>query len=239
MKAATMKVKLANIEEKLTELRADRNVKLVKEYIGSLEDAEGRFNPTGMWRLKNKLLPREYDPPMAKKDNFGNLITAPEPLKQLYLETYKERLKHRKINDEFIENYEKKVMLWDLRFKMLKSSKSENWTLKQLDKALLSLKKNKTRDPGGLINELFKPPVMGDDLKCTVLSLINGMKANYYIPPEVEMANITTIYKKKGSRYDLEKEIKEHQPEKTHEIIHRKMKYNVMNAISKQTVLTV
>ena len=96
--------KLEEVEEQLTKLSAERNFKLVTEYIGNLEDAEGRFNPTGMWRLKNKLLPREYDPPMAKKDKFGNLITAPEALKSLYLETYQERLKHREIESAYIEN---------------------------------------------------------------------------------------------------------------------------------------
>ena len=104
----------------MSKLSADRNIKIVNEYIGSLEDVEGRFNPIGMWRLKNKLLPREYDPPMAKKDKFGNLITAPDALKNLYVETYQERLKHRKIQEEYFENYEKKVKLWELRFEKLK-----------------------------------------------------------------------------------------------------------------------
>ena len=157
-----------------------------------------------MWRLKNKLLPKSYDPPMAKKDKHGNLVTAPEALKQLYLETYKERLKHRKIQDEYLENYEKKVKLWELRFENLQSKRSARWNFEDLEEAIKSLKRNKTRDPGGLINELFKPPVMGDDLKSAVLSLINGIKESYFIPPQLEMSNITTIYKKKGSRYDLE-----------------------------------
>ena len=59
--------KIENIEENLSTLCANRNVKIVNEYIGSLEDLEGRFNPTGMWRLKERLLPQEHDPPMAKK----------------------------------------------------------------------------------------------------------------------------------------------------------------------------
>ena len=48
-----------------------------------------------MWKLKSKLLPRPSDPPMAKKDAGGNLITAPLPLKKLYVETYRKRLEAR------------------------------------------------------------------------------------------------------------------------------------------------
>jgi len=36
-----------------------------------------------MWKLKNKLIPKDVDPPMGKYDEFGNVITAPEALKSL------------------------------------------------------------------------------------------------------------------------------------------------------------
>ena len=38
---------------------------------------------------------------MAKKDKGGNLVTAPLPLKKLYIETYKSRLAHREMKEEF------------------------------------------------------------------------------------------------------------------------------------------
>ena len=93
---------------------------------------------------------------------------------------------------------------WELRFETLKMRKSQSWTPDNLCEALKSLKKNKTRDPCGLINELFKPPVMGEDLKGALLKLVNGVKDTFIIPAQVEMANITTIFKKKGSKFDLE-----------------------------------
>ena len=66
--------------------------------------------------------------------------------------------------------------------------------------ALKSLKNNKTWDPSGLINELFKHPIIGEDLIITLLKLVNGIKNNYVVPYESQLANITTIYKKKGSK---------------------------------------
>ena len=78
-----MNNRLEIIEDEISRLCADRNAKIVTEFIASFQNSEGGLNPTGMWRLKNILLPREYDPPMAKKDALGNLITAPEALKNL------------------------------------------------------------------------------------------------------------------------------------------------------------
>ena len=54
---------------------------------------------------------------MGKLDTSGNLITAPNALKKLYLDHYATRLEHRQIRAEFEENYMKKVVLWKLRFK--------------------------------------------------------------------------------------------------------------------------
>ena len=120
----------------------------------------GKFS-IGMWKLKNKLMPKEMDPPMAKYDDQGNLITAPEALKALYLQHYEKRLQHKDIKKDYLENYENKIVLWNLRFEQLKVTKSRNWNIKDLRCTLKSLKSNKTRDPSGFINELFKPPVIG------------------------------------------------------------------------------
>ena len=144
------------------------------------------------------------DPPMAKLDAQGNLITAPNALKDLYLQTYVDRLKHRPIEAGMTENYHSKVELWNRRFEYLKHQKSPSWTEEELSSALKSLKNNKARDPSGFINEIFKAGVIGRDLKTTLLQLINGIKCEFYFPDEVLMSNITSIYKKKGSRLSME-----------------------------------
>ena len=144
------------------------------------------------------------DPHMAKYDDKGNLISAPNALKELYLQHYVKRLAHRKIDNKYIENYQKKVELWKLRFERLQETKTSDWTNKDLQVALKSLKNNKTRDPSGFINELFKAPVIGKDLENAILKMLNGIKRNYFIPENMQMSNITTIYKKKGSKHDLE-----------------------------------
>ena len=37
------------------------------------------------------------------------------------------------------------------------------WTLEHLDMAIKGLKKDKARDPGGLVNDIFKDGVAGKD----------------------------------------------------------------------------
>ena len=77
---------------------------------------------------------------------------------------------------------------------------------KELDRVIKSLKNNQTRDPLGMFNELFKSGVMGKDLKKAVLQLMNGVKLEMFLPSMMELSNITTLYKNKGSRFEMNNE---------------------------------
>ena len=105
---------------------------------------------------------------------------------------------------ELTELYNLKCELWKLRFEALKSNQSRQWTVKDLDRVLKKLKNNKTRDLHGLKIEIFKPGVIGKDLKLGIVDLFNGIKCEFYLPDFLQFANITTIYKKKGSRQDMD-----------------------------------
>ena len=69
---------------------------------------------------------------------------------------------------------------------------------------LKKMKNNKSRDPHGMVNELFKPGVIGKDLEDSLLLLFNRIKDTVEIPKLMEYANITSIYKGKGEKMDLE-----------------------------------
>ena len=64
-----------------------------------------------MWKIKNSISPKPREPPMAKEDKAGNLITGPGPAMNLYLETYKERLQHKEIGEDLKELKELKEEL--------------------------------------------------------------------------------------------------------------------------------
>ena len=63
---------------------------------------------------------------------------------------------------------------------------------------LRQLKKNKSRDPLGHANEVFKPDVAGEDLKKAILKLMNRIKDEQVFPKALEMCNVSPIWKKKG-----------------------------------------
>ena len=48
--------------------------------------------------------------------------------------------------------------------------------MEQLETVLNYLKRNKSRDPFGYANKIFKIYVAGDDLKLSILLLVNGIK---------------------------------------------------------------
>ena len=194
---------LIKVEERISHFSAQKNKKAVVEHISNLQTLNGSFSNLGMWKLKSKLLPRPRDPPMAKKDAHGNLITSKGALKKLYLDTYVHRLRNREMKSEYSDILELKTALWGERLRSLKVKHTPDWTLADLDSVIKSLKKNQTRDPSGLINELFLPGVMGQDMKSAIISLMNGVRQTGYFPPYMELADICTIYKLKGSRLDM------------------------------------
>ena len=141
--------------------------------------------------------------PIAKKDVNGLLVTNPDLLKKLYLDTYQHRLRHRPIRADLVHLKSLKEDLFNQRLRLAKMCKSEPWLNKDLDKVLAALKNNKSRDPHGLINELFKPGTIGSDLKNSLLTLYNRIKENCYLPEFIQWADITSLYKGKGEKLDL------------------------------------
>ena len=78
------------------------------------------------------------------------------------------------------------------------------WTENDILKVLNSLKNGKCHDPLVLINELFKNHVGGSDLVKSLTLLMNKIKSQCLVPKLFTLKNISTIYKNKGSKSDLE-----------------------------------
>ena len=191
---------LIDVEDFLINNCASKNANTVRDYINEMKTDDGGFSQLKIWKLKQKLCPKLPDPPMAKKDENGILITAPGLLKSLYLRTYEERLRNRAMKSELMDVFFLKDELWKSRIIELKSKMTKPWSKEQLKKALKSLKNNKTRDPNDMINELFKEECIGNDLEDALLELFNGIKENFFIPEFLTKQNISSIYKNKGSR---------------------------------------
>jgi hypothetical protein len=119
------------------------------------------------------------------------------------METYKHRLRQRPISRDLENLKNLKEKLFKQRLRLCKLRKSPAWGAKDLKKVLKNLKTNKARDPKGLINELFKPGVIGDDLEKSLIMLYNRIKDKIEFPQFMEIDNIISIYKGKGEKIDL------------------------------------
>ena len=81
-------------------------------------------------------------------------------------------------------------------FSQSKFRTSKDFTIDDLEKALGDLKMKKCRDPEGLINEIFKKNVIGENLKKSLLIMFNLLKKSDILPSFMLKSNITTIHKK-------------------------------------------
>ena len=179
--------------------------KLANEYLKKVEDAakeiecdEGGVSTKSLWDLKKKLCPQVRDPPTAMVDDKGNLVKSDERIKELAIKTFQKRLENRPMKEELKHIKEGKEKLALKLMDVAKKNKTPPWTMNNLMTVLRQLKKNKSRDPLGLANEVFKPDVAGEDLKEAVLQLMNRIKDEQVFPKVMEMCNVSPIWKKKG-----------------------------------------
>ena len=193
---------LEQIGEEIAALCEEQNKEVVQKYLGHLNDPLEGFNVSNTWSLKKKLAPKNtIEPPMAKKDSQGNLITDQNGLEQLYLKTYVERLKPNQIKPGLETLEEMKELLFKMRLEICKDRKSKWWEMDDLEAVLKSLKDDKARDAHGHTYELFK--YGGRDLKLSLLKLLNLVKEQQIYPSILQPSNITSLYKSKGEKSDL------------------------------------
>lgn len=191
-------------ESLIAEKIAEQNKRIIIEQIQEMTDPTGNLSRIKMWKIRQRVCPRnENNVPVSKINEHGELISNKKELKSLYVSTYKHRLRHRNIAPGYEQLRDLKNNLFSMRFEIAKLRKSDNWSEPELMKVLKGLKSNKATDPVGLVYELFKPGVAGSDLLRSLLILCNKIKAQCQIPKFLELANISSLYKHRGSKMDL------------------------------------
>ena len=194
---------LQTVENKLSAMCAEENMKLIKEVGGSISCEEGGMNPAKLWQLKKKLRGIVNEPPTAMLDQYGNLVTTSKAIEDLTIHMYQERLKTLKIKKGLELHQVQREQLCDERLKEAQTNITSDWTEEELNVVLKQLKNQKARDPMGLANELFKPSNAGSDLVRATLKMMNQIKKQQIVPDILKSCNITSLYKKKGSRKDF------------------------------------
>ena len=197
------KLKSADLEEELADNYADNIHEKIREEIEGLECEEGGLNSGRLWKLKRKLFSKFNDPPSAIKDKNGKLLTSKDDILDATLQHYQKVLENRKIKEGLEDHQKEREELAKVRMKQCKENKTPDWDLQDLEEALKNLKKDKASDALGYINELFRPETLGSDLKLALLNLLNKIKQEQIFPHALEACNITSIFKNKGSKADL------------------------------------
>ena len=201
-KEISFKAELEIVSKQISDVCSDRNKQTVKEYIGDMDPGLDGFRQIQTWGLKKNLCSKNViDPPAAKRDASGELVTDRNELEKLYLKTYVERLTPNPINEDLKELKDLKEYLFYLRKKLAQTEVSRDWNIYELEKVLKSLKNGKARDAYGHIYEIYK--FAGSDLKNSILRMFNLIKKNQVYPKLLQSSNISSFYKKKGDRSDL------------------------------------
>ena len=164
-------------------------------------DEDDDFTQLKIWEIKKKLIQSVNQPPIAKKDEKGTLVTDRNNLEKLYIQTYQSRLKPNPTTEALDELKVLKKELFNLNSKLAAKNVTKDWTTANLEVVFKSCRNNKARDIYGHIYELFK--YGGCDLKVSLLAMINQVKKSQTYPSIFQSATITSIWKKKGDKSNL------------------------------------
>ena len=152
-------------------------------------DQSGSTNMSEMWKIKKKLWPKKSSSlPTAKINHFGKLVSSGKDLKNTLRKEYKERLRARPKHPFMKKLYKSQTI--EYKLKLAKENKSLPISMKELEEVLSKTKTGKARDPDGLAREVFKLDLIGQDLKESLLRMLNLIKNQGIIPKFMRKANI-------------------------------------------------
>ena len=195
------KVEMEEIENKLSRKYFEK----ITRNTGNIYPEDGGVDSGKLWNLKRQMFPKCRDPLTAMKDPIsGNLLTTNDKINDAAVNVFSERLKNRPMKHTLQQIKDAKERLCKNILEVSKRNKTPDWKMKELEVVLKNLKKDKSRDPMGFANEIFRPEVAGDDLKEAILKLMNKIKEKQIYPRCLEQCNISSIWKRKGSRNDFE-----------------------------------
>ena len=184
---------------------AENREKIIKQFKYFSENPEN-IEMQKMWKCLKNICPKVKPVlPSAKRNFKGKIISGKKEIKILLAKEYKNRLRTRPTRHDFISTRLRRERIFKLKMRLSKYRKSAPWTMKDLESALGDLKRNKSRDFEGLVNELFKTDVIGSDLKKSFLLMFNNLRKERLIPEFMNITNITTV-PKRGLKIELKNE---------------------------------
>ena len=187
---ATSKLELTKVTQDIAD-QAESNFKKLKDELKKLDPNNKGLDAKQLWKLKKSICPKVRDPPCAMMDKSGNLLTSNKELQKRALAVYAERLEGNVIKPHLKDLEDDVNTLCEIRVKLSKSKTTDPWSMEDLKEVLKQLKTDKSRDPDGYINELFKKSAAGSDLLLGILKIMNMIKKQQIYPTILEKCNIS------------------------------------------------
>ena len=197
------KNKIALINAAIAEKEASENRKIIMKQFEFFSENPENIKMQNMWKILKNICPKMKPIlPSAKKNHKGKIISGKNELRKLLEKEYNNRLRSRPFRNDLIDTKLRRKKLFSLKLRLSEDKISEPWTMNDMDDALKDLKRNKSRDNDGYINEIFKSDIIGKDLKASLLIMFNKLKKEKKIPEFMNNTNITTV-PKKGPKVEL------------------------------------
>ena len=186
--------KINEIETSITNEIAEKEYQKLSKVIGKFESETN----TNIWRELKKAYPKVENPlPTGVKNMSGKVITNPKEKSKITSEHFNHRMRKRMYIDNVEEVAQINEDLFNARLKEAKENISHPLKKEELDKVIKGHKIGKCKDPDNYIFELFSDGVIGDDLRNSLLIMMNKMKDQMKIPDTLKNANITILHEKK------------------------------------------
>ena len=183
------------LDKNITDECEEKEWEKLNEILGNLDSKDTNIN---IWKQMKKAYPKKTKPlPTGVKNMENKIVTNPEEKKSVILEHFRHRMRKRPVHSDVKDIIDMNKCLFQERIKYAKNVKSSSFTLQELENTLKSLKVGKSRDPENLVTELFKEGSIGEDLKLSILYMMNKMKDQLKVPESIRTATITMLHKKK------------------------------------------
>ena len=193
---------ISKLSQEIADGEAKENREKIINNFKEISEDPDKINLQKMWKMSKKLWPKNsISIPTAKRNHMGKVVTGPRDIRNVLAKEYKDRLRSRPARPDLVRMNKRKSIIFKMKMKLAEMTPSPDWSMKDLDRALSHLKKNKSRDFEGYINEIFKLNVIGVDLKKSLLLMFNKLKKEKMIPDFMNFANVTTV-PKTGSRIE-------------------------------------
>ena len=187
--------------ETTTEIE-NKRVEKMKHKLSELSSKSAIVNE--IWSIRKNNY-KTQDTKMGIKSKKGDLLTTEEDINERYKEYFQELLKNRKTQEDHLkheqlitENHSLYMNIRNYEHEPMNSK----FTLKELEKSLKALKKEKSPGPDTIYNEILLNA--GKNLKENILKMLNTFWNQENIPDELYRVEIKSIYKGKGDIGNLE-----------------------------------